>query len=186
MDRTAIAVASCASSTDADVEAAQRLLLDMRERLDTVTCDLVSLVRALDWPPGAVSELAAELLDDALGGEPQIDAPVWEAPATAYLLTAAVADGDQAEADALWKPLDTSAQADLLLALAAQLKVNLRTAFSAAGTDADRYALAGALAKMSVDTGIARRIPQNVFAERCRNTAGRDSGSLSADAGLPH
>jgi hypothetical protein len=178
MDRTVIAVASCAGSNDADVTAAKRLLLDLRERLDNVTFGLVSLAKAFDWLPGSVSELAAELLDEARGGEPHADA-IWEAPRTAYLLTAAVADGNQAEADALWKSLDKPAQADVLLALAAQLKVNLRTAFSAAGTDAGRYALAGALARMSVDASTAQRIPQNVFAEMCRNTA-------TADTGLPH
>jgi len=173
MDRTGIAVASRADSNDPDVTAAKRLLLDLRERLDNVTFDLVCLARAFDWLPGAVSELAAELLDDSPGSEPYIDAPIWEAPITAHLLTAAVAEGDQAEADALWKSLDEPAQSDLLLVLAAQLKVNLRTAFSAAGTEAGRYALVGALAKMSVDIGAAQSIPQNVFAETCRNTAGR-------------
>jgi hypothetical protein len=103
--------------------------------------------------------------------EPDTAGPVWEIPGTAYLLTAAIADGDHAQADALWKPLDRIDQADLLGALAAQLTCNLRTAFSVAGTDDDRYALAGVLAGMNVEAGRALRIPQERFAEMCRNTA---------------
>jgi hypothetical protein len=174
MDRTAIPVASRACN-DADVTAARRLLRDMRERLETVTYDLINFTDDFDFP-GAISERATEMLGDGWDGESQADAPIWEMPCTAYLLTAAVADGDEAEADALWKALDKAAQTDLLQVLTAQLKCNLRTAFSAAGTEADRKALAGALARMSVNAGTAQRIPQNVFAEMCRNTAGRPAG----------
>jgi hypothetical protein len=42
----------------ADVDAAKRLLCDMRERLENVTGLMASLMRALDGPPGAVAELA--------------------------------------------------------------------------------------------------------------------------------
>lgn len=173
MNTMAIAIPSCAGTNDADLTAARRILLDIHERLENLSCDLISLIRALDWLPGAVSELAAELLDDAQGDEPDADAASWEAPRTAYLLTAALADGDQAEAGALWKPLNNHGQADLLLALAAQLTVNLRAAFSAAGTGAGRYALAGMLARMNVEVATARRIPQKIFAETCRNNADR-------------
>ena len=82
--------------------------------------------------------------------------PVWEIPGTAYLLTAAIADGDQARADALWKPLDMAAQVDLLQVLAVQHQCDLRTAFSVAGTDDDRYALACVLAGMNVEVASAR------------------------------
>jgi hypothetical protein len=172
MDKTGIP----AAGNDADVAAAKRMLLDIRERLDSVTCDVISLVKAMDWIPGAVSELAAELLDDEQYAESLAGTPIWEAPRTANLLTAAVADGDQAEAEALWKPLDVSAQGGLLLALAAQLKVNLRQAFSATGTGStSRYAIAGALAKMNVDAAAVQHIPQSIFAEMCRKTAGRSA-----------
>lgn len=169
MDTRAIPTAG---SKDIDRMAARRILLDVRERLDHVTCDVVSLIKALDWLPGAIRELAADLLDDVQYAESPVDAPIWEAPRTAYLLTAAVADGDQADAQALWKPLDASGQTDLLLALGAQLKFNLRQAFSAAGTSTSaRYAIAGALARMSVDLAAMQRIPRSVFAEMCRKAA---------------
>jgi hypothetical protein len=87
-----------------------------------------------------------------------------------------VADSDHAEADALWKPLDKTAQADLLLALAAQLKVNLLSALSAAGTDSGRYALARVLATASMGVSTAQHTPLNVFAQTCRNIAGRAAG----------
>jgi hypothetical protein len=41
-----------------DREAARRLLLDLRERLDYVTATVISLANALDEPPGAVAEVA--------------------------------------------------------------------------------------------------------------------------------
>ena len=47
-----------------DRAAARRLLWNMRQRLENLQCDLISLYRALDGPPGAVSVLAAELLDE--------------------------------------------------------------------------------------------------------------------------
>jgi hypothetical protein len=173
MDRTAIPVAS-SGSYDADVTAAKRLLLDVRERIENATGDLISLVNAFDWMPGAVGALAAELLSDPQAGD--LDTlSAWEAPATAYLFTAAIADGDQAEADAVWKPLDKPAQADVMLALAAQLKVNMRAAFSGAGTSDGRFAVAGALAKMNVDAATVRCISVSTFAEMCRNTAHRAS-----------
>jgi len=57
-----------------DRAAARRLLWTMRERLENLQCDLVSFYRALDGPPGAVSVLAAELLDedqDRVPGKPR-------------------------------------------------------------------------------------------------------------------
>jgi hypothetical protein len=48
----------------------------------------------------------------------------WQAPRTAYLLTAAVAAGDEAAADALWNGLDDDAtEADVLTALGAQARL---------------------------------------------------------------
>jgi hypothetical protein len=175
MDTTTIADVLGVSRNDADLIAAGRLFQHIRERLDTVTCDLISIWRAFGQP-GAISELAAELLDGTGDSTSDAQAPIWEAPRTAYLLTAAVADNDHAEADALWKPLDKPAQAELLLALAAQLKVKLGAALSAAGTSSGRNALAWALAKMSVDASTAQNIPRNVFAQVCRNIASRPAG----------
>lgn len=48
--------------------------------------------------------------------------PPWEAPYTAYLLTAAVADQDSALADTIWKAQVKAAQADVLAALGAQVR----------------------------------------------------------------
>ena len=42
----------------ADVKAAKRLLSDLCERLENVTGLMISLMRALDGPPGAITELA--------------------------------------------------------------------------------------------------------------------------------
>jgi hypothetical protein len=46
-----------------DREAVKRLLNDFRGRLQTLDCDLCSLLRALDGPVGAVAELAQEVID---------------------------------------------------------------------------------------------------------------------------
>ncbi|HLK01957.1 MAG TPA: hypothetical protein VKU39_18905 [Streptosporangiaceae bacterium] len=154
---TTIAEVLGISRNDADLIAARRLLDQIRESLENITCDLISTRRALGGLPGAISELAAELLDDTSDSP---HTPEWEAPRTAYLLTAAVADGDNAEAEALWKLLDKSGQADLLLALAAQLKVNLLTALSATGTDTGRYAMARALAEVNADVSARARHPE--------------------------
>jgi hypothetical protein len=47
-----------------DRAAAKRLLWNMRERLENLQCDLISLYRVLDGPPGAVSALADEVLGE--------------------------------------------------------------------------------------------------------------------------
>lgn len=54
--------------------------------------------------------------------------PPWQAPRTAYLLTAATAEGNETAGDALWDRLDDAGQADVLAALGAQLRNILRTA----------------------------------------------------------
>lgn len=46
----------------------------------------------------------------------------WSAPRTAYLMTAARAEGDMAECDVLWKGLSYQERAELVLALAAQTR----------------------------------------------------------------
>jgi len=60
-------IAACdtthADSRNIDAVAAKRLLFDMRERLENFTCELRNLYVAMDGPPGTVSALAAELLD---------------------------------------------------------------------------------------------------------------------------
>lgn len=48
---------------DLDLEAAKRVLNDIRDRVEILQCDVISLYRALDGPPGAVCALAGELLD---------------------------------------------------------------------------------------------------------------------------
>lgn len=48
----------------------------------------------------------------------------WGAPHHAYEFTAAIADGDIAAADAVWKELDRRGQLDLLLALGAQARLS--------------------------------------------------------------
>jgi hypothetical protein len=173
MDTTTIADVLSVSRTDANLMATRQLFQHLRECLNNVTGDLVSIWRTLEEMPGAISELAAQLLGDAGDSASHVNEPIWEAPRTAYLLTAAIADSDHAEADAFWKPLDKPGQADLLLALAAQLKANLLTVLSATGTDSGRYALAWALATMSADVSAAHGIPRDVFAQTCRNIAGR-------------
>jgi hypothetical protein len=49
----------------------------------------------------------------------------WEAPLTAALLTAAMADGDQAAQDAIWKDLDRDGRAGLVWSLGAQCRYSL-------------------------------------------------------------
>jgi hypothetical protein len=115
---------------------------------------------------GLVESWAANRRRVATSGEPDTAGPVWEIPGIGYLLTAAIADGDTARADALWKALDKADQVDLLWVLAAQLQCALRTAFSVAGGDDDRYALAYVLAGMNVEAGTACRTR---FAEMCRD-----------------
>ena len=183
MDQTTIGSTSATGNGMTGSTPVLSILLYFRERLDTITADVVTLMRGISGTDfEAISELEAEIRDaygwPDLNGAHEADPdashvipPIWEAPRTAYLLTAAIADGDQAEADALWKPLDRNAQTDLLLALAAQLTHHLRMAL--ADTGADRYSLAGALARLSVDAAIARRLPRDVFAGMCRETAGK-------------
>ena len=63
-DSTRINDATRPSGNGDDQAAAKRLLADIRERLDNLGFDLARLGRALDGPPGTVSALAAELLDE--------------------------------------------------------------------------------------------------------------------------
>jgi hypothetical protein len=63
-DSTRINGATRPDGNGDDRAAAKRLLWNMRERLENLQCDLISLGRALDGPPGVVSVLAAELLDE--------------------------------------------------------------------------------------------------------------------------
>ena len=125
---------------------------------------------------GSIESWAGSRRRTAISAVPDPAGTRWEIPATAYLLTAAVADGDHARAAALWKPLDKPAQADMLWVLAAQLQCDLRAAISfAAGAGGDRYALAMVLAGVSVEISTARHIGADVFAETCRSIAGREA-----------
>jgi hypothetical protein len=63
-DSTRINDATRPSGNDDDPAAAKRLLDNIRERLDNLGFDLARLGRAIDGPPGAVSALAVELLDE--------------------------------------------------------------------------------------------------------------------------
>lgn len=49
----------------------------------------------------------------------------WEAPRTAYLLTAALAESDKGACGALWDGLDEAGQAGVLAALGAQARLTL-------------------------------------------------------------
>lgn len=59
--------------------------------------------------------------------QPVTRAP-WQAPRTAYLLTAAAADRDQQAADRLWDALGEAEQAGVLAALGAQCRAALLAA----------------------------------------------------------
>jgi hypothetical protein len=48
---------------DTDLQAAKRLLNDIRDRLEILQCDVISFYRALDGPAGTVHALADEMLD---------------------------------------------------------------------------------------------------------------------------
>jgi hypothetical protein len=54
----------------------------------------------------------------------------WQAPRTGYLLTAAVAAANVAEADQLWDELDHDAQVDVLTALGAQARLAVSTSLA--------------------------------------------------------
>lgn len=125
---------------------------------------------------------------------------VWQAPRTAYLLTAATADNDAGAAQAIWDALDPDARDGVLAALAAQARLNVQMtlaelgAATAAGAGEevglacretwqafaalpppgqiprDRH-WATWLATLSVKMAAARGLPAGVFARLCRNTA---------------
>jgi len=176
MDWQIASSASCAEERNRSVGR----VLSMRHFAFGVVCEIAGTIgiRAYRFARHAEvveSWAAANRRGLAASGEPDAAGPVWEIPGTAYLLTAAIADGDHARADALWKPLDKADQLDLLQVLAAQHQCGLRTAFSVAGTDDDRYALVCMLASMNVDVGSAQRIPRDAFAEICRNTASQQT-----------
>lgn len=57
----------------------------------------------------------------------------WQAPRTAYLLTAATAENDGEGGDAIWAALDDRGQADVLTALGAQARLAIRDALAQLG-----------------------------------------------------
>jgi len=133
-------------------------------------CEIAGMIgiRAHEFARHAefVESWAANRRGLAPSGKPDTAGPVWEIPGTAYLLTTAIADGDRTQADALWQRLDKAAQLDLLRVLAAQLQCGLRTAFSVAGTDDNRYALACVLAGMSMEASNARCLPRDTASQQ--------------------
>ena len=69
---------------DSGDRTAIRLLLDnMRDRLESLYGDVISLHQALEGPPGSIRALAAELLD------PNLDPPHGDRRASLRPLTAA-------------------------------------------------------------------------------------------------
>src|ERR1700677_1354012 len=160
MDCEMVSSASCAEESSRSIGRVPSI----RHLAFGAVCEIAGMIaiRAHGFARHAefVESWAGNRRGPATSWDPDTAGPVWEIPGTAYLLTAAIADGDRARADALWKPLDKADQIDLLQVLAAQHQCGLRTAFSVAGTDDDSYALACMLAGMNVGVGSAQCLPR--------------------------
>jgi hypothetical protein len=92
----------------------------------------------------------AEDLDMRLNGGGGVD---WQAPRTAYLLTAHVALREKPEAEKLWSSLDKLVQGDVLLALGAQCRLNMQAAMRVRGKHVGDMTLAST----------AQRLCENAF-----------------------